>query len=54
MEPGRRIAMAKIRWTRTPPLELAGSKEAIFLYARRNGGAYSRLTAGGGGLPSFN
>jgi len=35
-------------------LELAGSKEAIFIHARRFGGAYSSLTAKGGGLPLFN
>jgi hypothetical protein len=35
-------------------IELAGSKEAIFLSARRDGRAYSCLTARGGGLPGFN
>jgi hypothetical protein len=35
-------------------IELAGSKEVIFLSARRNGRAYSCLTARGGGLPWFN
>jgi hypothetical protein len=35
-------------------IELAGSKEVIFLSARRNSRAYSCLTARGGGLPWFN
>jgi alanine-alpha-ketoisovalerate/valine-pyruvate aminotransferase len=35
-------------------IELASSKEAIFLSARRNGRAYSCLSARGGGLPWFN
>jgi hypothetical protein len=35
-------------------IELAGSKEAIFLSAHRNGRAYSCLTAKGGGLPGFD
>ncbi len=35
-------------------IELSGSKETIFHYARLVGGAYSSLTATGGGLPKFN